>query len=530
MRIIQSFWSCNQTDLTSFNAGWLSPEYHLMGWALSCLQLKQYYPEVVLYTDTVGAKMLIDTLKLPYTDVICELDKFSGIHNQLWALPKIDAYARQNKTFLHVDGDVFIWKKFSPEISEAGLIAQNKEVSTNYYETMLKSLELTLTYLPPEIAAERKKTSTIYAYNAGILGGSDINFFQSYTSKAREFIDRNVDVFSRISVFNFNIFYEQYLFYCLANEADKKVAVVFDEIFGDSHYKGFGDFIEVPHNKHYVHLLGNYKRTESVCERMATRLRQDHPEYYYRIIGLFKQKKLPLRKDHYWFESDNSEQALLLKHHLLKNGYNKEKKSANGIDGTVKRPDLQSAVYGRSLALKAEVELYLSDLNQFEDALWKIVHDKFSSIPNNQLLARDLACIDYLEYVFRDLQTIYEKVIVSDDLVESIGSRYDWTTKDSNFTIHQIVGQEHGSEVRTLVVPECEQQGYSLINIDELDLLILQKLQEPKTIKDLFKSIEFAFDADDLASSKPEFEKLILGRIKSGLANKSIKVATGYTV
>ena len=71
MRIIQSSWACNQPDLLTTNAGWLAPEYNLMSWTLSCLQLKQYYSEVVLYCDSVSAKTLIDVLQLPYSDVVC---------------------------------------------------------------------------------------------------------------------------------------------------------------------------------------------------------------------------------------------------------------------------------------------------------------------------------------------------------------------------------------------------------------------------------------------------------------------------
>ena len=51
MRIIQSSWTCNKFDMLRSNFGWLSPEYHLMGWTLSCLQLKQFYPIVDLYCD-----------------------------------------------------------------------------------------------------------------------------------------------------------------------------------------------------------------------------------------------------------------------------------------------------------------------------------------------------------------------------------------------------------------------------------------------------------------------------------------------
>jgi hypothetical protein len=107
MRIIQSAWACNQSSLLTSNSGWLSPEYNLMAWSLSCLQLKKYYPELPLYCDSVSASILINALQLPYSEVVCNLDSLNVYHPQLWALPKIEAYSQQEKPFLHVDGDVF---------------------------------------------------------------------------------------------------------------------------------------------------------------------------------------------------------------------------------------------------------------------------------------------------------------------------------------------------------------------------------------------------------------------------------------
>jgi hypothetical protein len=120
IRSIQSFWSCNQTNLLSTNAGWLAPEYNLMGWTLSCLQLKQYFNEVVLYTDSIAARMLIDYLKLPYNEVICTMDALNHYNPELWALPKIYTYSVQQQPFLHVDGDVFIWERFDNDLLQAG--------------------------------------------------------------------------------------------------------------------------------------------------------------------------------------------------------------------------------------------------------------------------------------------------------------------------------------------------------------------------------------------------------------------------
>ena len=43
--------------------------HHLMAWCLSALLIKRNFDELVLYTDSLGAKMLIDNLNLPYTKV-----------------------------------------------------------------------------------------------------------------------------------------------------------------------------------------------------------------------------------------------------------------------------------------------------------------------------------------------------------------------------------------------------------------------------------------------------------------------------
>jgi hypothetical protein len=72
-------------------------------------------------------------------------------------------------------------------------------------------------------------------------------------------------------------------------------------------------------------------------------------------------------------------------------------------------------------------------------------------------------------------------------------------------------------------VPECTEKGYSTVNIDSLDILILSIIEERKTVTSLLEQLKASFDPNDLEDSKAEFEKLIFGRIKNGLQNKSIK-------
>ena len=52
------------------------------------------------------------------------IDSLNEYDENLWALAKIKAYQTMNVPFLHVDGDVFIWKPFDSKLLASGLIAQ----------------------------------------------------------------------------------------------------------------------------------------------------------------------------------------------------------------------------------------------------------------------------------------------------------------------------------------------------------------------------------------------------------------------
>ncbi|WP_202704083.1 DUF6734 family protein [Flavobacterium sp. UGB4466] len=524
MRIIQSAWACNKPELLKTNSGWLSPEYNLMSWTLSCLQLKQYYPEVVLYCDSVYAKMLIDTLELPYTNVVCNLDVLNKYHPQLWALPKIHSYSQQEKSFLHVDGDVFIWNDFEDRLLSGGLIAQNKEAATDYYEKIMISLELALNFFPSEIQVERKLKKPILAYNAGIFGGNDVSFFKEYASKAFEFVNKNILNLSKINVSSFNIFFEQYLFYCMTQKYKKKVNVLFSETIGDNQYKGFGDFARVPYEKQYLHVLGAYKRNEFVCKQMSNRLRQDYPEYYYRIIDLFKRNKTPLFKDYYNLQ-DTTESYLLQRYKRLNSEKVKIKKKEN----------VKSIYYDFKRDLRKEIgNVVLSkeqfvDLEVFHSKINAITKINFLFISHDYLYARDCKADFYFQYLFENKKQIYSKRIIRGDDYLTIKSDFNWSSfieKQKDIKEDEIVKLEKSKKkFTTLIVPECDQNRYSLVYIDELDLVILEILKTARTIQELLDELKEYFDKDEVCKIPAEFEKLIFGRIKLGIHSKSIKVA-----
>lgn len=521
MRIIQSAWACNKSSLLISNSGWLAPEYNLMSWTLSCLQLKKYYPELILYSDSVSAKMLIDVLQLPYSEVICNLDSLNIYHPQLWALPKIAAYSQQEKPFLHVDGDVFIWKKFEDSLMKGNLIAQNLEAATDYYQRIMISLESALNYFPDEILLERKSKKTIFAYNAGIFGGNDILFFKEYTSKAFDFVGKNMLNLSKINVSNFNIFFEQYLFYCLAKKHDKKVNVLLPETIGDNQYKGFGDFSKIPYEKHYLHLLGSYKRNDFVCKQMADRFRQDYPEYYYRIIELFKKNKMPLFKDYYNLE--NTSDGFLLRRYnsFIKKNVKVKRQSIDSLDFNFKR-NLKNELGD----VKFNKEQFI-DFEIFNSRIIAILKRDFLLLSKDYLYDRDCKASSYFQDLFEDNIKIYNKKLVRSKDYQMIESKYNWSSFIEKLKIKKeeeiVVLEKSETDFCTLVIPECDQNRFSIVYVDSLDILILENLKRNKTVRVLLDELKKHFDTDELNKNAKEFEELIFGRIKLGLLTKSIK-------
>lgn len=288
MKIIQSFWSGGLKDLGD-NRGWLSYEYHWLGWILSCNQLRKFYNNVELYTDAFGYEILIEKLKLPYTKVHVVLDEMNIYPKDLWAIAKIKTYELQCEPFLHIDGDVFIWDKFPDELMRGGLIAQNLENTTDYYREMWNEIAPHLSFIPPEIYNYHNGLSNL-GCNMGIIGGSNIEFIQEYTKKSFEFVDDNKKVWEDFNLFNFNIFFEQELFYEMSVLQNKPISYLFDEVWGDNSYLGLGNFQDVPHKRFYLHLLGNFKRRLSICKFLEGHVLKEYPEFYLNLKKLIPEK------------------------------------------------------------------------------------------------------------------------------------------------------------------------------------------------------------------------------------------------
>jgi hypothetical protein len=296
MKIIQSLWVKPNLKKANLNisdrnkGGWIDKKYNYMSWTLSCLQFKKYYDKVELVTDTLGYDLLINKLGLPYTKVDVCLDVLNDYHPDLWALGKIYAYSMQNEPFIHADGDIFIYKKFEDSFEKSALIAQNIEQGFGYYDEVFKLLEDNFEYIPNFLKESKIKNNEIVSVNAGLLGGSDLDFIKEYTTEAFKFVDSNTSKLEKVNIGMFNTIFEQFLFHSIAEKKGTDISYYLSDV--NHAFDGLADFTALPKKGTYIHTVGVYKRMRYIGDLLAHRLLTDYPDYYYKILNLIRTNQI----------------------------------------------------------------------------------------------------------------------------------------------------------------------------------------------------------------------------------------------
>ncbi len=291
-KIVQTLWTKpiyddpNVDVQNRFNGGWNSKKYYFMNWALSCLQLRKFYNDVELLTDERGKHLLIDCLNLPYTNVRVELDCLNHYHTMLWTLPKIYSYKIQNEPFIHADGDVIIWERFNDNIETAQLCSQQLVMDHKPQYFVLDEIFDNFNYIPECIKKDKDENTTLCISNAGILGGTNLDFFKEYVDQSFEFVDKNLSNLYKLKSGIFGMIFEEYLFYCLAKEKGIDITYLLEPIGDDFQGTKLVDFESVPYKVKYIHPVGAYKRNPDIAESLSNTLLRFYPEWYYGILEL----------------------------------------------------------------------------------------------------------------------------------------------------------------------------------------------------------------------------------------------------
>jgi hypothetical protein len=559
MKIIQTLWT-----KPGLNAGWIDRHYHFISWALSCLQLRKYYNEVELYTDSLGKKLLVDTFKLPYTKVHVVLDDFN-FPNYLWAAPKIYSYGLQDEPFLHIDGDIFLFHPFQEEKINKPLVYQNMErerFKNSFYTKIFKnifSLVPDKNQLPDWIRSA--ELNHVEALNAGVFGGTDINFFKTHSKRAFDFLDNYADLIAKMDNPSFaNHIAEQVLSRYLIDEMNiehKGLFTANDFLSPDTmgliyysqeldeypyetakdqtpfQYLGINYFGISPFGRKYVHLIGEAKRGLNTCKLAARRLQADYPDYYERILTYFADQATEEREQVSILAQSVSESSDVAEQVMLQ-----PKKESLRAKALKLKP---SKVYARTIFLynklnerSLNTSINLDEFrNSFTSEIKEMIDEKGRQRLEdvfqyeNMRFEYALTLSDYEQYhqnekksadsidIIYDLEQtdLDNKVLVINPMIRIVISKWNWSDKNSYSNAYPAPTE------LTKTVLKVDSITNSILEIDLTvpNQLITQVFHSPKTLGEGFEYFKDHFFIEEVELLKKDFLRCIIYLISNGI-------------
>jgi len=300
MRAVWSFWS---KPFQEFKGRiWRSPLHHLLAWGLSLRLARRHYPETVLVTDRAGKALLVDFLGLAFTHVSTELDSIRKVDADWWALGKLLAYRLQDRPFVHLDTDVFLWKPLPPALVGAPVFAQCPEdhrigewCGPQDVEAAFAQRRLTL---PAEWEWSRSRSlHSFREANCGILGGNRVDFIGYYANLGID-LALNPDHADAWAIFpdkaGYNMLIEQFLL---------DACLEFHRFHPDSPFRGmhmrylfssYGEAFDpqAAARVGYTHLLGDTKNDAFVARRLEQRCQQEDLNFYQHCVKLSQNRNL----------------------------------------------------------------------------------------------------------------------------------------------------------------------------------------------------------------------------------------------
>lgn len=504
MIICQTLWT-NHRDLLKDDFGWLSPQHHIMGWALSSLKIKEFYPQIYLYTDKNGILFLKNKIGLPYTKF---LDEYSDIECQsdLWALPKLLTYAKQNQPFLHVDGDVFIWDALNDDLMSSPLIAQNIECGTDYYKMILPPFAQYVKGIPA-LLKKNILSENMRSYNAGILGGHDLEFFRRYTRTANLIIEQNITPHLHK---NFNIIFEQLLFYSMTNKEKKKVSCLMNNMINDNGYdhKRFADFPNAKNLK-YLHLIGHHKRNRDVCDWLARYLRQENEEIFLRIVNLFK-------KQHYFYGSRFQEVFSAIESDT------KNKFCYYKSESLVKSLYPDKRFHSNAELIKfieSSVNPILNEILKYEQKIQRLCK-KFGKINFSYLKKIEDASLDSVSFFNRESSNRISIKLSRNPFIEIIYTSFDWVNMQLSGRGNINIRFSDKRDISVAIIPELFFSGYREVVLDDTCINILVLTELKISYLDLLAKMRTLFPPSNDENEADAFFELIFQKVEYLIKNK----------
>lgn len=239
-------------------------------WALSTHLVKKHGYRCELVTDSHG-KNIVEKLGLGFEKIDTTLDEFLSVSPTYWAAGKIISYSMQSEPFCHIDDDVFLFKPLPEEFLNSSLFVQSPERSKDRRQDYKSCRDA---HDDSDCEKVMLPFENWDCYNAGLIGGSDLEFIHDYANKSldwmREMTAKNKVVRSGM------VLAEQTLFAKMAKEQNKEITCLLDNHDNDELTAELG----------YTHLV-NAKTWPSMKKRVMRRLKSEAPSLWNNIKNYY---------------------------------------------------------------------------------------------------------------------------------------------------------------------------------------------------------------------------------------------------
>jgi hypothetical protein len=227
--------------------------------------LNKFNYNINIITDNEG----FDWLKhLQVNSITKELEPLNFKYNDVWSISKLHVFniiSNRKKPFIHIDHDFFVLQPFRQEILDADVVVQSIEFNLDilgYATPVFNALCINKYY------AENSKLN--YAYNCGIIGGKNYEFFKEYTDSAIKMVNDPANkVYWNLSTNEYSIkdmskavIAEQYYLACCLDKFNIKPTLFFDNSKTKINYHPSVFFHY--NNQEAVHLFGHVKEIDEI--------------------------------------------------------------------------------------------------------------------------------------------------------------------------------------------------------------------------------------------------------------------------
>lgn len=295
MRAVWSFWS------KPYRAGcgntWPGEFHHALAWALSLQEAGRHYPDTWLHTDDYGARLLVDTLRLPFANVRTDLNILEKYDPAIWNLGKIHAFRLQREPFFHIDADAFLWLPLPDRLTRADVFCQNPvpfRLGKSCYcraDLIENTIAGAKGWLPEEWKWFRPSNGGLHGESCGLIGGNRVDFFRYVYDLAFAILDHPGNS-SALKVLRDKVVItlEECLPAACIGTHRARPGSPFCGIGIEYLFDSPGDVFKPTHagRTGYAHLLGGHKRNPAVMALLEDRVVRDNPGQYEHFEKCFR--------------------------------------------------------------------------------------------------------------------------------------------------------------------------------------------------------------------------------------------------